>query len=220
MQYSDFNQQYNKKQNNYSNVKTNMSEYDHISPYTQKENNKYYMDKTSKYNDPSFLLYQEEKFGGSNNYNLTNENAITATKGIISGVGNCEVNIDPVTELFFSTENMNRLQKMIRRAVYIKTNGKYKLEVDQSEADLLIAMRAVIFDMNGGRFLPFKIKRQVKELNKQTINYILPDMISEMKQAYGYLKEINEPIKPLMRPLNVNNAGRRTLPSITTIWGV
>lgn len=225
MQYSDFNQYYRSGQNNnnikpnnaYSKAQTNLYEHDHLTAFPD---NDFYRDKTNKYTDPSFLMYQEQKFGGTNKYTSSNENAITATKGIISGVGNCETNLDPVTLLFFSPENMRRVQKMLRRAVYIKTNGKYKLEVDQAEADLLISMRAVLFDMNGARFLPFKIKRQVKELNKKTVNYILPDMISEMKQAYAYLKEINEPIKPIMRPLNVNNAGRRTLPSITTVWGV
>ena len=45
-------------------------------------------------------------------------------------------------------------------------------------------------------------------------------MITEIKQTYGYIKEINEPIKPIPRPMNVNNAGRKTLPSITTTYGI
>lgn len=164
--------------------------------------------------EPAFIVYQEDN-ARTNKYKLSDENRMTATKGIL-----CEDEVDPVTELFFSPENMKRIQKMIRHEAYIRTNGGFKLEVDQDESDLLVAMRAVFFDTYGARFLPFKIKRQVKDLNIKVVNYILPDMISEMKQGYGYLKEINEPIKPLMRPLNVNNAGRRTLPSITTIWGV
>ena len=43
-------------------------------------------------------------------------------------------------------------------------------------------------------------------------------MITEIKQFYGYLKEINEPLKPIDRPINVNNAGRKTLPSLTSVW--
>ena len=73
-------------------------------------------------------------------------------------------------------------------------------------------MRAVFIEHS--RFLPNKIIRQIKELNRLTVEYIVPDMITEIKQTYGYIKEINEPLKPLPRPMNVNNAGRKTLPSL------
>jgi hypothetical protein len=178
----------------------------------------YYSDKTNQFGDePSFMLYQE----GYNNNLCENPSqfAIEATKGILVGVDDC-VSLDPVTKLYFSAENVARIQKMIRREVYIRTNGQYKLETDQDESDLMIAMRAVFFDMYGARFLPFKIVKQVKELNRKTINYIMPDMITQMKQSYGYLKEINQPLNTIMRPINANHAGRRTLPSITTIWGL
>ena len=36
----------------------------------------------------------------------------------------------------------------------------------------------------------------------------------------GYLKEINNPIKPMDRPLNVSSAGRKLNPSITSKWGL
>lgn len=168
---------------------------------------------------PEFLLYEENNYR-NNSYQEPYENAIEATKGIIVGAEMCDDNLDPVTIKFFSSVNMKKIQNMIRKAVFVQTNGQYKLDVDQDESDLLIAMRAVLFDMYGARFLPFRIDTQVKNLNRQVVNYVLPDMISQLKQEYGYLKEINQPLQPLMRPINVNNAGRRTLPSVTTLWGV
>lgn len=196
-------------------------------PYTSVDNlsiintNKFF-----KQDLPEFMLYQDRSMAKQNkqlnkmtNYN-NDENRIMATKGIqvgVQGKTGCD-DPDPVTELFFSDENVLRVQKLIRREVQLRTNGQYKLEVDQDEADLIIAMRAVLFDMYGGRFLPFKIKHQVKELNRRVINYIVPDMISEMKQEYGYIKEINKPLEPIDRPVNVSGAGRKNLPSITTVW--
>lgn len=169
--------------------------------------------------EPEFLLYQEDNYR-TKKYQTKNEEGLMATKGIINGVVMCEDYLDPVTQLFFSKENIKRIQRQIRREVFKRTKGEYKLEVDQDESDLVVSMRAVLFDMYGARFLPFKITKQVKDLNKKVVNYVLPDMISEMKQEYAYIKEINQPLQVMMRPLNVNNAGRRTLPSITTVWGV
>lgn len=125
-------------------------------------------------------------------------------------------NEDSLSKLFFSEENMTRIQKKIKDTVYEQTKHQYKLEEDQDESDLLVAMRAVF--MKYGKFRDDKIIHQVKVLNNILVNSIMPDMISMIKQEYAYIKEINEPIKPITRPINVSRAGRRTLPSITTTW--
>jgi len=124
---------------------------------------------------------------------------------------------DEISKIYFSVENMNRVQKAIKRAIFFKTKGQFRLDEDQDESDLLVTMRAVFIEHS--RFLPNKIIRQIKELNRLTVEYIVPDMITEIKQTYGYIKEINEPLKPLPRPMNVNGAGRKTLPSLTTTIG-
>jgi len=124
---------------------------------------------------------------------------------------------DEVSKVFYSAENFRRIQKALREEVFIRTKGQFRLDDDQDETDLLVAMKAVFLEH--ARFLPFKIIHQVKELNRRTVEYIIPDMIREIKQSYAYIKEINEPLKTIPRPLNVNNAGRRTLPSLTSTWG-
>lgn len=123
---------------------------------------------------------------------------------------------EPVGKLFFSENNVKRIQKIIKRAIYIKTRGAFVLTEDQDDTDLLVVMRATY--MEHGRFLPQNIPQQVDELNKKLVRGIIPNMITEIRQGYGYLKEINEPLKPIDRPMNVSVAGRRTIPSITTVW--
>lgn len=123
---------------------------------------------------------------------------------------------DPVGRIFFSSDNIRRVQKQIKNAIYEKTNQKYKLEEDQDSSDLVVAMRAMY--MEQGKYREESPVRQVKQLNKRVVDFVVPDMITEIKQYYGYLKDINEPLKPIDRPMNVCNAGRRTLPSITTTW--
>lgn len=123
----------------------------------------------------------------------------------------------PLSELYFSKENVSRIQRQIKKEIYKRTNGKYQLTVDQNEQDLLVAMRAVYLENT--KSLPNHIVRQVKELNKHTINYIVPDMITNIKSQAGYLRDIDAPIVPPDRPLNVSHAGRKTLPSLTSAWG-
>jgi hypothetical protein len=123
-----------------------------------------------------------------------------------------------LSQMFFSDKNIKRIQKKIKKEVSIRTKHEFKLDVDQDETDLIIAMVAIF--KTKARHLPGQTIRQIKRLNNQVVDYIIPDMITNIKQHYGYIKEINEPIKPIMRPVNVSNAGRKTLPSITTSWGM
>lgn len=123
-----------------------------------------------------------------------------------------------LSKLFFSDENFKRLQRKIKKEIFKKTNGEFKLDVDQEQFDLFLVMRAVY--MEYARFLPGQIVRQVKRLNDKVVTEIIPGIVTEIRQEYGYLKEINKPLSPIPRPINASNAGRRTLPAITTTWGV
>lgn len=148
-----------------------------------------------------FLLTQEH------NKNYQNV-AAEALKGI-----QCS---SKLSKLFFSSSNIKRIQKQIKKTIFEKTNGQFKLDVDQDERDVILSMRAVYLE--NARFLPGQVVRQVKRLNEKVISEITPGIITEIKQYYGYLKEINKPITPIPRPINVSGAGRKTLPSITSIW--
>jgi hypothetical protein len=118
--------------------------------------------------------------------------------------------------MYFSNENVNRIQSKIKKEISDRTNGKYAVDVDQNIEDLLVVMGHIMIE--DGQFLLAKIVKQVKSLNKKVVDYVVPDMINEISQNYGYQQEINKPLQPMMRPMNVNNAGRKTLPSMTTMW--
>jgi hypothetical protein len=122
----------------------------------------------------------------------------------------------PLGEIFFSPDNIKRLQNKIKKSIFIKSKGKYKLQIDQNESDLLVVMRAVYIQDSYNS--PYRIIHQVKELNEKVINRILPDMITNIKQNEEYLNIIDKPIDPIPLPVNVSRAGRLSLPSVTTIW--
>jgi hypothetical protein len=122
-----------------------------------------------------------------------------------------------VSKLFFSRSNINRLQNKIKTEVQRRSDGKFKLDVNQDDTDMVIAMRAIFLDNT--KNLPHHIVKQVKELNNLFIKMVVPDIMTNIKQQYDYIDDISRPLKTIPRPLNVNRAGRKSLPSTTTIWG-
>ena len=62
--------------------------------------------------------------------------------------------------------------------------------------------------------LPFQIKDQIRELNLKVIESVGPEILSELNQYFGYLKDSQTRPIPMARPHNVSSAGTRTLPSI------
>lgn len=119
-------------------------------------------------------------------------------------------------QIFFSKQNVKRIQKKIKKAVFNETKGKFRLDADQDENEIFLVMKLIYSD--NARYIPGQMIRQIKKLNKKVVSHVLPPMITEIKSEYGYLQEINGPLIPIPRPMNVNNAGRRTLPSITTTF--
>lgn len=123
---------------------------------------------------------------------------------------------EPVAIEFFSKKNVNLMQCKIKQSIYNETKGKVILDEDLDETELLIAMRAIY--LQEGRFLPNNIIHQVKRLNLKVINYIIPDIITNIKQQYYYIKEINSPIKTIDRPINDSVKGRKLLQSTFLEW--
>jgi hypothetical protein len=144
-------------------------------------------------------------------------NAHLAMKGISYGLnGKPNGNLDDATLLFFSNDNVKRIQKMLRKEIFKRSHGKFKLTGDQREEDVIVAMRAVYLD--NAKFLNFEIVRQVKLLNKLVIDFVAPGMLTNLRQAYSYIEDINKPLEPMPRSLNVNHGGRKELGSLTSVW--
>ena len=124
----------------------------------------------------------------------------------------------PLGELFFSRDNMNRIQNKIKKELYIRSKGEYILNVAQNESDLLIMMRAVY--ISDAMHEPYRLVHQVKMLNHLTVERIIPDMISMIKQDEKYLYDINHPIMPIALPVNINSKGNKSLPSAMTTYNL
>jgi hypothetical protein len=158
-----------------------------------------------EYNSDIFEMYQE-KLSSKQQTKYSCDDPVEGIKGI-------RIESSELSSKYFSDENMDRLQKKIKRQILENTGKKI---IDQDKSDLLIVMRAVF-----SRYATHDshhVVRQVKKLNIETVKYIVPDMITNLLQEESYLQTITNPIKPIDRPINVNSGGRNVLPSYTSLW--
>jgi len=121
--------------------------------------------------------------------------------------------IGALESTFFSTENIDLINKQLILTVYKKTNKKFVI-CPQKEEDLIIVMRYVFIEYS--RNLPFNIQGQIKDLNCTVVGEILPTIVSNVDQKVGYLRDIStQPIGPPL-PINTKSIDR-TLPSMDSI---
>jgi hypothetical protein len=168
------------------------------------------------HNDDNKDIKNYNKYTDIDNVNSNERNNWATENSIQKSLLKSVYTPTPLGEVFFSPDNIKRLQNKIKKSIFVESKGKYKLQVDQNESDLLVVMRAVYIQDSYNS--PYRIIHQVKELNEKVINRILPDMISNIKQNEEYLNIIDKPIDPIPLPVNVSRAGRLSLPSVTTIW--
>jgi hypothetical protein len=120
-----------------------------------------------------------------------------------------------LNQLFFSKKNMDIIQNMIRYNVYVKSDNKYIID-RQSDIELEIVMRSIYLQHSPNR--PDKIKEQIEYLNKLVADWCTEQIIPEVQQYYGYIKEIEYMPVPMDLPLNLSSKGSRSLRSVTTTF--
>jgi len=147
-------------------------------------------------------------FSGNYNANLNRQQLI---KNMIKEP---ECNITTLSDIFFSDENINIINKQLVLTVYKRSKKQIKIDL-QRKQDILIVMRYIWIQY--ARNLPYKIKKQITKLNCYVVGEIAPQIITAAEQNIVYLKNLGKPIKPIPRPLNVNKLGQ-TLPSISDLY--
>lgn len=148
-------------------------------------------------------------------YFSENTNAVELRNQLVKNMvqlPECDINL--LTELFFSKKNIELLNKQLILAVWKYSKKKY-LIAKQNERSLLIVMRYVW--INDAKHLNFNIKEQIKQLNCHVVNYILPNIITNVEQKIGYLRDINRPLQLIDLPENVNKLDR-ALPSMSEVY--
>ena len=66
--------------------------------------------------------------------------------------------------------------------------------------------------------LPNKIKEQIDYLNGLVSDWCVEQILPEVQQYFGYIKEIENMPMPIDLPLNLSSKGSRSLRSVTTTF--
>jgi hypothetical protein len=113
-----------------------------------------------------------------------------------------------VSKLFFSENNINVLQDGIRYRVYVETNGKYVIG-RQSDQELKIVMRSIYLQYS--KNLPTDVVGQVRELNAKVLEWVVPEVLSNLKQHEVYRRDASTLPMPMERPPLLTVKGTKTL---------
>jgi len=112
----------------------------------------------------------------------------------------------PLSQAFFSQENIQIIQNGIRAGVYQRSNGQYVIAPQDCDS-LKIIMRSVFLQYSANQ--PFNIPEQIEELNKIVLNYCIQQVYSE---AQGYMKYIDDAstlVVPIAHPVQASNTDRQ-----------
>jgi hypothetical protein len=116
----------------------------------------------------------------------------------------------PLSDAFFSQQNITKIQSLIRREVYDKSQPKGYIIDEQSVDELKIIMRALYYQY--AKNLPYDISGQVEELNKNVIQWSVPHILSAVDHYIYYLKDIDTLPLPIAHPVHLSRSGTRSLP--------
>ena len=117
----------------------------------------------------------------------------------------------PVSQMFFSGENVEQIQNQIRKNVFERSKPKGYVIDKQSVEELKIIMRAIFLQY--ARNLPNDISGQVADLNEKVLNWSVPHILSAVDHYFFYLNDISHMPVPLAHMQHLSRAGTKSLPS-------
>ena len=116
----------------------------------------------------------------------------------------------PVSTAFFSSANVDRIQQLIRKGVFDRSQPKGYVIDNQSADELKIIMRAIYYQY--GRNMPKDIKAQVDDLNTKVVNWSVPHVLSAVDHYHYYINDISHLPIPMAQPQHLSRAGTKSLP--------
>jgi hypothetical protein len=128
-----------------------------------------------------------------------------------------------INDLYFSTNNIQQVQNMIRYTVHKHANY---IIGNQSEAELLIVMRAIYLQYAANPIITETIKQkkliyeEIERLNNIVVNDIVPSIVSNTQQYLNYLEDISKISMPHARGKNESVKGTKQFRDISDIFNI
>jgi hypothetical protein len=133
----------------------------------------------------------------------------------------------PLTFLFFSEQNVENLQLLIRYIVHKETG--YVVD-KQSQTELLVVMRSIFLEYSAHpplfdnkmsdatrALILEKYKKEVARLNDIVIYAVVPKLVSQLQQYVDYLRDSTQQPYQMDTPQNSSISGERKYRSITQV---
>lgn len=142
-------------------------------------------------------------------YSMTQDLGVKSNRGFENTLEHYHEETE-VSKYFFSRNNIDLLQ----RAIVGNVNKRLELDnIDykigkQSEDNLHVVMRAMY--LQEACHYKCSFVEQVRKLNGKVLNFIIPNIITNVKQYVGYIKDISSPVPTMDRPIDVNSRGNNT----------
>ncbi len=115
-------------------------------------------------------------------------------------------NETPLSQAFFSQENIQIIQNGIRSGVYKRSNGQYVIGVQDCDS-IKIIMRSVFLQYSANK--PSSIPQQIIELNNIVLNYCVQQVYSEAQGYMKYMDDVSTLVVPIAHPVQASNNDRQ-----------
>lgn len=127
------------------------------------------------------------------------DNQETAVKGILDET--------PVSNLFFSNENIDAIQQTVRYRVWQQTD--YKVD-RQSLQELHIIMRSIMLQHANFQVSSANLIEEIKALNALVVDYVVGEVGSNVQQYDRYIQDLHSLPAPFDRPLYSGGSNNNT----------
>lgn len=113
-----------------------------------------------------------------------------------------------LSDLFFSVDNINALQEGIRYRIWVETDKKYVIG-RQSDTELKVIMRSIFYQF--AKHQSQDLVGQVRELNAKVLEWVVPEVLSNLKQYEIYRKDASSLPVPMERAALETTKGTKVL---------
>jgi hypothetical protein len=121
-------------------------------------------------------------------------------------MGNTEAS--PLSQIFFSHQNIDALQDAIRYKAYRASGGRHVID-RQSDMELQQIMRGIFNEH--AQHLSHDILLQVRALNEHVLDYVVPRIITEINSYLKFRFDVTTLPVPMDRSPNMSMKGSKTL---------
>ena len=104
----------------------------------------------------------------------------------------------PLSNSYFSKQNLQIIQNGIRAGVYDKSNGQYVIGYQDCDA-LKVIMRSVFLQHAANQ--PKNVQGQIEQLNQIVLDYCIHHVYSEARGYKKYLYDVSTLAVPMSNPI-------------------